>query len=255
MHEYRQDGYLLLRAAIDPDRVLRAREAVLREIERSDLRSRPRQDNAYARAFIQIVNLGLSSPEVRAFTHDPGIASMAARLEGAKGLRIFVEDTFLKPVGAAHTPWHQDANAAPFETEHFITAWIPFQDVNPAMGTLRFVTGSHRGGLWTNADISEDSDRTFEELIRDRRLSIYEAPPLKLGDIHFHNGFTVHAGGPNRSSQERLALALHYFADGARIGSANRPQQKRILREFGPGLKEGDPAVSLSWPLVYHEGK
>lgn len=41
---------------------------------------------------------------------------------------------------------------------------------------------------------------------------------MELGDVSWHHGWTLHAAGPQpRRSPPRLALAVSYFADGARL--------------------------------------
>ena len=54
---------------------------------------------------------------------------------------------FLKRVGDGATRWHSDLHMAPFDTNHMVTVWIPFDAVPHADqgGTgLCFATGSHR---------------------------------------------------------------------------------------------------------------
>lgn len=41
---------------------------------------------------------------------------------------------------------------------------------------------------------------------------------MKVGDVSFHSGWLLHSAGPQpRGTAPRLALAVSYFADGARL--------------------------------------
>ena len=87
--------------------------------------------------------------------------------------------------------------------------------------------------------------------IDERGLEVTDMPPIAAGDVCFHDGLTVHGAWPNESSQLRYVLALHMFADGARIREPTTASMRHQLNDFAPGLKPGDPADVPSWPLIY----
>jgi imidazolonepropionase-like amidohydrolase/ectoine hydroxylase-related dioxygenase (phytanoyl-CoA dioxygenase family) len=252
IESYRRDGYVVLRGVLDPAVVEAARPALLAGLERHWPREGGDQDrlSAYSPTFVQVTNVGLEDPAVRAFTHAQRIGRIAAALMGVSGVRIYCEDWLLKRPGEDATGWHQDACVFPLEMEASITAWIPIQAVPPEMGLVRYAVGSQELGPAGLEQITVDNDRQMEELIARKGWKIAVVPPFALGDVCFHNGLTIHGATANTSSQRRDVLALHMFADGARVREPVNATMRHQLQQFGPGLKAGDPAVSPYWPLI-----
>lgn len=51
---------------------------------------------------------------------------------------------------------------------------------------------------------------------------------MAVGDVSWHHGWTLHAAGAQpRGSPPRLALAVSYFADGARLHDPKRDKSLR----------------------------
>jgi hypothetical protein len=249
--QYQRSGHVLIRRLLDPRWLSGLRPGILTAFERNRPKSPTRPATAYEKAFIQIVNMGLTEPTVRELTWSPILGAVAARLMGVAGARIFIEDSMFKEPGGGHTPWHQDGSCLPFEPQHMVTAWIPLVDVSERNGSLRFVAGSHRRGLLGPVDISEETDALFQKLIDEERLPIDANPPMQPGDVSFHAGTTIHSASPNGSPAMRELMAIHYFADGSRVGELDNPAKTSLVRHSAPELGVGDLAVSPAWPLVY----
>lgn len=252
------DGHLLLPGLLAPAHIAGLRPGILDAFERH--RPGPgeltRPQTAYERAFIQVVNMGLTEPALRALTWSPRLGAVAAALMGTAGARIFVEDAMFKAPDSGRTPWHQDASCLPMAPSSMVTAWVPLVPVGSDSGRLRFVRGSHRLEVVCRDDISEASDAFFETLIAERGLTVTDLPEMQPGDISFHSGSTIHAAHANRSSHMRELLAVHYFADGARIadlGEDSRPMM--LARHLAPTLGPGDLADAPAWPCVYRRSR
>ncbi len=254
--EYERAGHVLIRGLFDREWIARLRPAIVAAFERlrpgaSEI-TRPK--TAYENAFIQVVNMGMTEPAVRELTWSPALGAIAADLMDAPGARIFIEDSMFKEPGGGHTPWHQDGSCLPFEPKKMVTAWVPLLPVGPRSGRVRFVRGSHRLGLLGPVDISEETDEFFAQLIAEKNLSIDENPPMQPGDVSFHHGNTIHSAFPNQSGAMRELMAIHYFADGARLGALDNPTRVAMAQHSAPHLRPGDPAVADAWPLVYRRG-
>jgi imidazolonepropionase-like amidohydrolase len=250
---FRRDGHVLVRRAVDPDVVMAARsvvEAALARLWPSDQLPVDRRPDAYSQSFTQITDVGLCDSVVRAFTHAPRIAKMAADLMGVERVRLFCEDWLIKEPGARITPWHQDEAVFPFDADITITCWIPFVPVGLHDGRLRFARGSHRAGLAPIEDISDTSEAQFAQIIEEGGFCIDAQQPIFVGDVSFHHGRTIHGAWENTSGRTRLALALHCFADGARIKRPTTPKMAMILRNAAPELAVGDLAESARWPVL-----
>lgn len=251
---FRRDGHVLVRRALNPEVLVSAKPLLLSTVEQHWPTSLPpvsERRDAYSQSFTQIVDLGLRDPLVRLFTHSQRIAKMAADLMGVGGVRLFCEDWLIKEPGAGITPWHQDEAVYPFDASETITCWIPFQDIAPGGGLLRFARGSHRSGLAPIENISDISEAAFNEIIEEHGFPIDDLPPVVLGDVSFHHGRTIHGAYPNTFEHSRFVLALHYFADGARLKKPTTPTMERLFRNAAPEGSPGDAADSPRWPVTF----
>ena len=89
---------------------------------------------------------------------------------------------------------------------------------------------------------------------------------MQPGDVSFHHGWTLHCAGPQPpGSQPRLAIAISYFADGARLlaRKGDPSVHKHMLhsedaegfQDWLAELKDGAVASHKLLPLVYDAGK
>jgi imidazolonepropionase-like amidohydrolase len=249
--EFRRDGHVVLRGALQRNVVLTARPLLIAALKRAwpreALDPAARQD-AYSQAFVQIVNLGLDDDTVRAFTHSRRLGKIAADLMGVSGARIYSEDWLLKEPGARITPWHQDAAVYPMHTEAALTIWVPIQDVLSGMGLVRFARGSHRFGIAPVENISDISEEMFSRIIAEQGFAIDECTTIRAGDISVHDGRTIHAAHQNDSGELRVVLALH---SPTAPGQAPNRRDGARLADLAPELQPGDPAAGRKWPLLY----
>lgn len=254
---FRRDGHLLVRRVLPRELVVAARPHMLEALARPPeaALSKDAREDAYARAFRQLTDLGHADAMVRAFAYGRRVLRMAADLMGARAVRLFCEDWLIKDPGASITPWHQDESVFPFDAEQTITCWIPLQDVGTGEGLMRYASGSHRLGLADIEDISDTSEREYERIIEQNGLSVDTQPPVLTGDVSFHHGRTIHGAFPNESNRSRVVLALHCFAEGARIKVPTTPKMARLLDTALPGSTPGDPARSPRWPLVFERAR
>lgn len=250
---YRDNGHVLVRRALDRDVVMSARAHVLAALQQhwpTDLPPPAERPDAYARSFTQVTNIGLDDPTIALLSHSPRLARMAADLMGVESVRLFCEDWLIKEPGARITPWHQDEAVFPFEASATITCWIPFGHVGPRDGLLRFARGSQRFGLAAVEDIGDDSEEIFNGLIEAHGFPVDHLPEVWPGDVSFHDGRCFHGAQPNDGDDSRVVLALHYFADGARIRKPATRKHAQVLEGSAPGLVAGDLAESPRWPAV-----
>lgn len=86
-----------------------------------------------------------------------------------------------------------------------------------------------------------------------------------MGDVSAHHGWTLHmAAGQSADSQERAALAVSYFADGAKLldceqdgslrGHLGDTEDQESYESWYSSLKGGSVASHKDIPLVYDGG-
>ena len=85
------------------------------------------------------------------------------------------------------------------------------------VGSMTFVTGSHRLGDLCGGSISDESDAEFERSSTTANCPTHTYGAVNAGDATFHAGWTVHSAGPNPTNQMRTVMTVIYFADGARV--------------------------------------
>ncbi|HEY5356267.1 MAG TPA: phytanoyl-CoA dioxygenase family protein [Streptosporangiaceae bacterium] len=163
------------------------------------------------------------SDEIGEILRKPLIGAVAARLAGVDAIRVFQSTLIYKPPISGETsnlvPWHADRHYwQTCTSDQMLTAFIPFHDCGPEMGTITMIDGSHR---WTEI-AGDDSTRHFAQRDRSELESILaqtalvngtrvEPVPMVIpkGHMSFHHCRTYHGSGHNRSGRPRRAISLH----------------------------------------------
>lgn len=102
----------------------------------------------------------------------------------------------------------------PLDTNAFLTAWLPLRSLSQADSALTFASGSHRDFALPYWHTDDSMNAGLER--RGYGVEAYY-PPLALGDVTWHHGWTLHsAPGQPQDGAPRVALAVSFFADGAR---------------------------------------
>jgi ectoine hydroxylase-related dioxygenase (phytanoyl-CoA dioxygenase family) len=197
------------------------------------------------------MNLWSKDEGVRRFVLARRFAAIVANLLGVEGVHVYHDQALLTESGGGITPWHQDQHYWPLDTDNTITMWMPLVDVSPAMGTMRFASGSHWDGYLGDMPISDDSEQKFEASIRGRGFSIVAGVAMNAGDATFHYGWTLHGAPANRTDRMREVMTVIWYADGARVTEPDNTNRQRDLERWPPSLRPGDLAASELNPLVF----
>jgi ectoine hydroxylase-related dioxygenase (phytanoyl-CoA dioxygenase family) len=164
--------------------------------------------------------VSLQNDDLRQLAYFEPIAAIAAQLAQTPTIRLFHDQVIWKPAGAkaneARVGWHVDA--AYWHTcssRDMLTAWIPLQDCDEEMGALCLIDKSHRrtDTGWMRTFTEHDMEALEQAFTRE------DDPPVKVplrierGQVSFHHCMTIHGSEANRSSRDRLALAVHFQDD------------------------------------------
>jgi hypothetical protein len=154
----------------------------------------------------------------------PLLGAVAARLARTDEIRVFQSTLILKPPIAGEpsnvVPWHFDRHYwASCTSEDMLTAFIPFHDCGPEMGTITMVDGSHR---WTEIGREDsmvkhfaerdkaDLERVLADNAAHNGAEITKIPMLiPKGHMSFHHCRLYHGSGPNLSPDPRRAISFH----------------------------------------------
>jgi phytanoyl-CoA hydroxylase len=120
---------------------------------------------------------------------------------------------FNKPAGnSRETPPHQDGYYFMLEPNSALTMWLALDEVTEENGCVRYLPGSHLGGLRAH----ERTDTPgFSQAIPDydKEERNREQPmPAKPGDLLIHHSLTIHRAEANMSTRRRRALGIIYYS-------------------------------------------
>ena len=174
---YRRNGFVAGVPALSPDQV-----SVMRDgIERLESDHAAGAGGHSLDQFFR-VNGHVVIPQLAEAARNPCILDTVEAILGPDLLAWSVE-LFIKEPGSTKTvSWHQDITYWGMgETDDEVTAWIALSDVSIEAGCMRFLPGSHKGGLVAHNDtFAEDKlsvPRSGNRRCRGRSGGIRPAAP------------------------------------------------------------------------------
>lgn len=209
---YRRDGFVFPVAALRASEVAAARawldafdrrHAALPKKERRDsmLRFKPH----------------LLHPALDAIVRHPRILDAIERLIGPDIL-VWASAFFIKDArDRSFVSWHQDSVTYGLQGDDLVSAWIALNDVDAGNASMRFLPGSHRGGLVhhrlaTDADNMVSLGETIDGIDAARSVSV----ELRAGEMSLHNIHLMHASEANASDRARIGFVIRYFPPAMR---------------------------------------
>lgn len=123
-----------------------------------------------------------------------------------------------EPMSPAFVSWHQDKLYVGLDTDEFITAWLALSPATPESGCMRILPGSHRQDILPHNDEYQEHNLLSrgQEIAVPVDESQAVAMALAPGQISLHNVRLAHASAPNRSSDRRIGLSMHFIPPGTR---------------------------------------
>lgn len=249
--QYQHNGHILLRNLATPDEVNFYRKAILDGVEKLNTERRKMEDrDTYGKAFLQIFNLWRQNEVLRKFVLAKRFAHVAAKLMGVDRVRLYHDQALFKEPGGGHTPWHQDQYYWPLDTNNTITMWMPLVDINSDMGIMKFASGTHTLGSVTSKEISDDSEKFFDDYVRNNKYNVTGANAMSAGDATFHAGWTLHNAPGNKSPKMREVMTIIYFADKTRVLKPDHDHRKKDHEVWLMSVPPGQLAESELNPLI-----
>lgn len=177
---------------------------------------------------------------VRMHEHDPWFAALltagrfpalAAELLGAPAVPKNLQ-YFNKPPGVSTpTPPHQDGFYFMLTPNEALTMWLALDDVDESNGCVRYVAGSHLGGVRPHGKTGvlgfSQGILDYSEGDREREAAIAARP----GDLLVHHSLTIHRAEANASDRPRRALGLIYYSVDAKVDEEGHAAYQRAIRE------------------------
>ena len=182
-------------------------------------------------------------------------------VEDLIGPDILCWNTFfwVKEVGSeTFVSWHQDLRYWGLDTNDLVTVWLALSPATLESGCMRVLPGSHRHDLLPHKDEYEPDNL----LTRGQEIAVQVdeaktvAMPLQPGEISLHNVRLAHASGPNRSTDRRIGLSLHYMPTHTKqiVGEWDSAALVRGEDRFGHFALTPRPAEDMDAAAVlFHE--
>ncbi|XP_017776187.1 PREDICTED: phytanoyl-CoA dioxygenase domain-containing protein 1 homolog [Nicrophorus vespilloides] len=108
---------------------------------------------------------------------------------------------------------HQDATYLHTEPVNVLGFWIALEDATLQNGCLKFIRGSHKGGVHRrfikNPDTSSEDLLMYQGPAPFYQRNNFEAVPVPKGSCILIDGQVVHSSDPNRSSKSRHVYTFH----------------------------------------------
>ncbi len=219
---YREDGFVVVEQFVPIDEVERVREHFARCFDHEwETGLRPDEVN-YEPGITppdrtrQMCNLWKSDRTIAATTLAARHAEFAARLDGAPGMRLFIDNAVWKPGGGKAVLAHQDAAyQGAFAPANLTTCWMALDETHADSGTIYYARGSH---LWGRMPMGgqfhapDDWTAYMRDVAPTEVVDSVEWVPIEVppGGVAFHAGWTFHGSPPNeRADRERRAIISH----------------------------------------------
>jgi len=250
--QFAESGHVLIPGILNAEEVAAYRKTIVEAAEKFNSEKRKLADrDTYGKAFLQIMNLWQDDERVKKFVLAKRFAKIAADLLGVENVRLYHDQALFKEPGGGPTPWHQDQNYWPLDTNKTITMWMPLVDIPDLdMGMLTFASGSQKKGNIFDHVISDESEDAFDNYVKDNGFAISRPSSMKAGDATWHHGFTIHNAPANKSDKMREVMTIIYFADGATISAPKHKWQEADHQKWLMGKPVGGPADSALNPAI-----
>lgn len=247
---FRENGFIKLKNVLSREVLDYYGDEITRRVLEMNTKTLPmEQRDTYGKAFIQIINLWRKSEIIRQFIFSKRLGRIATELLGTSGVRMYHDQALYKEPSGGHTPWHADQYYWPLSNDNCVTAWIPLQAVPQEMGPLAFSAGSHRFEFGRDLVISDESEQTLSQWLKDKAKMIDE--PFDLGEMSYHYGWTFHRAGPNTSAQPRKVMTIIYIDEAMRVAEPKNKNQIRDRDGFAPGRTTGQAFDTELNPVLF----
>lgn len=197
---YQTEGYLIIPELIADDHAAALRAEILGIMDVVGLGSvKLRQTKQY-----------LAGGWIDALVNSANLVALVGRLLGGPST-LHSPFTAVKGPGGGEFHWHQDNQYTRFDGPG-INVWVATQSIGPENGGLQVAPRTHLAGT-LDAVPNPDGDRYH---------TIQQTPAhvlpvrLRAGDALAFSRLCVHASGPNRTSDPRVAYAIQFFRDDVR---------------------------------------
>jgi len=192
----------------------------------------------------------LQNDALAAIVRKPVLGAIAARLCGARAVRLWHDQLLYKPPcggsAVSNVGWHTDRGYWKSCTScEMLTAWVPFHRIDESLGPMYVIDGSHRFPDNTeHLDFFEPDLEKLEAQFVTGGMPVRKVPMLlDRGQVSFHHCLTIHGSGPNVAAVPRRSIAIHLQPEENRHSGLASHGNDRLVRRINGVPDYTDPAV------------
>ena len=182
------------------------------------------------------------------YANDPAILDFVEQLIGPD-IILWGSQVFCKPAGTGkEIPWHQDGHYWPIRPRATCSVWIAIDRAVPENGCMRYIPGSHAGGVVMRHRTSQRNDVVLNQEVDPALFDSADARDnvLEAGQFSLHDVYLIHGSNANRSGNRRAAFVIRYM-----------PATSTFERYSGDTHRQGEVGFSMSkrpiWLLRGHD--
>ncbi len=147
--------------------------------------------------------------------------------------------------------WHQDSTYYGLSSPDTVTIWYAFTASNVASGCMRFIPGSHRGGILEHTETRAPDNllmrgQTINDVDESRAVDV----ELKPGEFSIHHESVIHGSGPNGAAEPRIGLSIHYITPRIRQTRLSHASAMLVRGEDRYGYWDPDPEPEFDFDPV-----
>jgi ectoine hydroxylase-related dioxygenase (phytanoyl-CoA dioxygenase family) len=246
---FEDDGFIRLEGVLSPETVEHYEPEITAKVLELNTMHLPMEGRStYNKAFLQVGNIWQHSERARELTFSRRLARIAAELMGVERVRLYHDQALYKETGGGITPWHADQYYWPLSGDRTCTVWIPLQDTPLEMGPLGFAARSHNFEFGRDMKIGDESENQLQKAFADKGFKVSEEP-YQLGGVSFHQGWTFHHAGPNRTQTPRRVMTIIYIDADITLTTPTNSNQE--LERWFPGIAPGEIPDTPLTPVLY----
>lgn len=203
--EYEDNGYVIVRNAIDPDLA----QEMVAHVQWLGKRHPDLRPEALHHGLL------VNDPFIHRLVGDERLLDIAEQFIGTDIALFAAHYIAKKPFTGQAVGWHQDGSYWPLVPMEVTTLWVAGTDSTVETGCMRVIAGTQNHRLLTSTDMikMDKEDYVLSLAIHPKEIDDSEAVDIELnaGDVSIHNPLIIHGSNSNESDKWRIGLTLRYI--------------------------------------------
>ena len=209
--EYDENGYVIVRNAIDADLARETAEHVHWLVARNP-GVRPEKFGH---------NMLVTDPFMHRLVGDDRLVDIVEQFIGSNVAMWAAHYIAKPPMHGQRVLWHQDGSYWPLEPMEVTTIWLAATESTRENGCMRVLPGTQNNRLLSRKEMIDvkDGKNVLESGIHPSQIDDSRVVNLELqpGDVSVHNPKIIHGSEANTSDNWRIGLTLRYIPTSTRV--------------------------------------